>query len=548
MTKPRSTFLIIDGYVDEPTCLGVPFYISTYVRYVAGAIYCAVSDIDYSDIRYLTIEQLRETDYVIPAGDFIVLISGNPVPGKYLGGLPISTPEFETIGERNPDRTVHVGGPIRLEHPQFRQSNLKLVTNDIESFCYDYLSGKTPVNRARTIEEIDRFSVEGAFIVEQHPRYPDIIAEIETGRGCPREKHCSFCVEGKFDIEFRDVEGVISEIESLSRHGVRHFRLGKQADLFEFQTGFSDWKGGFPRPNPDTIERLYSGIRDKIPDLETLHLDNVNPGTLFHHPDESAQIAETVVRYNTPGDVAAFGLESADPEVFRLNRLKASPEQVEFAVKLINDIGGKREDGIPKLLPGINLIRGLPGESRDTFRLNYEFLLQLYQSGYLLRRINIRQIKPNPFTDISITSTSSKTEKKLDAAFRNYRKKIRDEIDHPMLKKVYPPGTLIRNVIIEQHRGDWSLGRNIGSYPIVINFPFLSELYEKHSAVIIGYRERSLVALRHPIRLSKLSYQEIKQIPGLSKTAGELFSKQNKAKSDLKSSPIFSDIEKYIEN
>ena len=29
---------ILDGYVDEPACLGVPPYISPYIRTVAGAL------------------------------------------------------------------------------------------------------------------------------------------------------------------------------------------------------------------------------------------------------------------------------------------------------------------------------------------------------------------------------------------------------------------------------------------------------------------------------------------------------------------------------
>ena len=30
--------VILDGYVDEPACLGVPPYVSPYIRTVAGAL------------------------------------------------------------------------------------------------------------------------------------------------------------------------------------------------------------------------------------------------------------------------------------------------------------------------------------------------------------------------------------------------------------------------------------------------------------------------------------------------------------------------------
>ena len=45
---------IIDGYVDEPACLGVPPYISPYIRTVAGVFLS--KDIP---VTYHTIDQIR---------------------------------------------------------------------------------------------------------------------------------------------------------------------------------------------------------------------------------------------------------------------------------------------------------------------------------------------------------------------------------------------------------------------------------------------------------------------------------------------------------
>ena len=50
--------LIIDGYVDEPACLGVPPYLSPYPRYIAGAL--RERGLPEKDIHYLTIDTLRE--------------------------------------------------------------------------------------------------------------------------------------------------------------------------------------------------------------------------------------------------------------------------------------------------------------------------------------------------------------------------------------------------------------------------------------------------------------------------------------------------------
>ena len=49
------TAFILDGYVDEPACLGVPPYISPYIRTVAGALLS-----HHYTVRYLTIDQLRK--------------------------------------------------------------------------------------------------------------------------------------------------------------------------------------------------------------------------------------------------------------------------------------------------------------------------------------------------------------------------------------------------------------------------------------------------------------------------------------------------------
>jgi radical SAM superfamily enzyme with C-terminal helix-hairpin-helix motif len=509
-------FAIIDGYVDEPTCLGVPFFVSTYIRYAAGALVSA----GITDISYLTIEQVRESQYALHDFDYAVIIAGNPVPGKYLGGMPIKEYEFDKIAAANNKTRFIIGGPILLDPLPLHTDNISYAEGDIEKYLYLKFGGGDSSGFTRTIGDLNRFAAAGAFIVEQHPRYPDIICEIETGRGCPRANHCSFCIEGTYPVDFRSPDDVVAEMKELERHGIRHFRLGKQADFYAYGSDMSSMKDGFPKPDPGIIERLYLGIKDSLSSLETLHLDNVNPGTIARYPSESELITRTIAENNTPGDVAALGMESADPKVIALNGLKASAGQVGFAVGMINGFGGIRADGIPKFLPGINLIQGLSGEGKGTFALNYQFLKSLLDNGMMLRRINIRQLRMNRSTEIYSKKSDKKTEKILDAVFRNYREKIRTEIDIPMLKKVYPAGTLIRNVIVEQHRGPWSLARPIGTYPIVIDIPRELPLFSKHDIFVTDHRERSLIGLPYPFIPEKASLNEWKAIPGIGRNAG----------------------------
>jgi radical SAM superfamily enzyme with C-terminal helix-hairpin-helix motif len=217
------------------------------------------------------------------------------------------------------------------------------------------------------------------------------------------------------------------------------------------------------------------------------------------------------------------------------------------AIEIINSAGGSMGKEISKLLPGVNLIRGLPGETRETFRMNYEFLLKVLDSGLILRRINIRQLKLSSWTGISrLHSFKDKNERMLDAAFRNYRGKIRRDVDMPMIKKVFPPGTIIPDIIVEMERGDWSIARPIGTYPIAVNIPEKLPTLKKISVFVVGYRERSLIGLPYPFHLKDATHQELRQIPGLSKKAGELMAKKKILKADLNSSPIFNKIKDFI--
>jgi len=88
---------ILDGYVDEPTCLGVPPYISPYPRYITGAIW----NYDKSArINYMTIDQLRnDKSYfeTLSKSNLVIVIAGMAVPGRYLSGYPASPKELISI-------------------------------------------------------------------------------------------------------------------------------------------------------------------------------------------------------------------------------------------------------------------------------------------------------------------------------------------------------------------------------------------------------------------------------------------------------------------
>lgn len=515
--------LIIDGYVDEPACFGVPPYISPYIRTVAGVLH----EHGYEP-GYLTIDQLRRDPRAlsaIPGDAVVVMIAGVTVPGKYLGGTPATLTEIRQIGSQIRAKTRLIGGPIGFGYaPQGGRHALKsaisgfdhLLTGSPAAALESYLRGRDP-SGTLDYRLIDRWSVAGAAIIRKHPSYPHLMCEMETARGCSRALTggCSFCTEPFYGTPaYRSVEGVGAEVTALHEHGALHFRLGRQPDILTYQAA----GGEFPEPRPDRIRSLFSAVRRAAPGLRTLHIDNVNPGTIVHHPEKSVEVLGEIVRYHTPGDVAAFGMESADPAVIEANNLKATPDEVMEAISLVCRVGAARRDGIPELLPGLNFVIGLAGETEKTFDLNRDFLDRVRSSGLLVRRVNIRQLMP-------FEGTRAYSDNLLgvhDREFRAFKEYARTHFDLPMIRSVFPVGTVLSDVIIERS-GDLSFGRQMGSYPVLVGIPLRMEPRSSIDAVVVDHGPRSVTALPVPVEVNHLSLAALKWIPGIGKKkAGKL--------------------------
>ncbi|MEM1548944.1 MAG: radical SAM protein [Candidatus Methanomethylicia archaeon] len=526
--------IIVDGYNDEPAGLGVPPYLDVYARYAAGAIW--IYD-DKIRVYYYTIDEVRK-DFIkylqlMNKADMLIVLGGVSVPGKYLGGTPITKDEVLKIGFLVSKPIKILGGPLARygfcgeggkrarEISEVNDLYHLVVKGDIEVvltslFTENLDIDKVDSNLTRSDYELVReVSIRGARIVKEHPNYGwNLICEIETYRGCPRfiVGGCSFCVEPLWGLPiFRPIEHIVEEVSTLYNLGVRHFRIGRQPDIYSYLAeGVGERE--FPRPNPEAIKKLFKGIRDAAPYIDTLHIDNVNPGTIANYPDECREITKIIVQYHTPGDVAAMGIESADPNVIKLNNLKVDPEGAFKAIKIINEIGAKRGwNGLPELLPGINFVYGLIGEREETYRLNFEFMKRIMDEGLLVRRINIRQCIPLPGT--KMWNIGEKIIRKHKHYFKFYKEKIRREIDRPMLKKILPPYSILKNVFIEENYKNLAYGRQAGSYPLLVVIPFNHHPRKSIDVMIIGYGYRSVLGIPLPIEINKWTRKQLNKIP-----------------------------------
>ncbi|HOT46653.1 MAG TPA: radical SAM protein [Spirochaetota bacterium] len=505
---------ILDCYVDEPACFGVPPFVSPYPRYIFGAL--ADAGADGARIDYLTIDSLRAGGYRLEgAYDMVFLIGGAVVPGRYLGSKIGTAAEIRRIAENNRNQRFAVGGLI--SHVLPGGDNVILVHNDIEKFAFAFARGGGADER-RSAGEIARWAVKGAGVVRHHPRFPDIICEVETSRGCPRESHCSFCSEGLYGpVEFREGGDIIAEVDALIAAGVSRFRLGRQADILQYRSDCSSFIRGFPRPEVSPLRELLAELRTRKDRglISVLNIDNANPGTIAVFPEESSVILEDLAATVTPGDTMALGVESFDEEVVRRNNLKVSPSDAVRAIEIINEIGGKRIGSVPVLLPGVNLLHGLDGETMGTFETNFRYLSDIMERGLLVKRINIRQILTFPGTPAHMKKFVPG--KSVENRFVYYRDRIRSEIEHAMLERIYPPGTIIRQCQVLETQAGYSYGKQIASYAITLKFPMELPLNSFCDAVIISHRERSLLALPCPININTLSQKSLELIPGISR-------------------------------
>jgi radical SAM superfamily enzyme with C-terminal helix-hairpin-helix motif len=237
-------------------------------------------------------------------------------------------------------------------------------------------------------------------------------------------------------------------------------------------------------------------------------MDNMNPSNIVDYPRRSKEILTTIATHNTAGDIAAFGLESADPQVLKANKIGTTATKTKEAVTIMNQVSGFREDGIPKLLPGINLLHGLEGERAKTMELNYEFLKDVLDSDLLLRRINIRQV--NPLGDYEAADYDQHD-------FKEYKQQVNQEINQPLLKKVFPVGVKLEEVIIEEQRGKLAFGRQIGTYPILVGIPGEYELGSVLDVQVIDHGYRSITALPTPFDINKASIAQLEALPGIGK-------------------------------
>lgn len=492
--------VILDCFTVEPSGLGVPPYLSTYVRNAWSALRRARPE---ADVRYVTIDDVRwclaggrptveppQSDpftysttgnrdaaiQLLRDAEIVVVIAGDAVPSVHLHAVNGSFDEIARAlacarGRRyllGPLSTYALAAPAEYAG-LFDAVHTHTVTSG------DLLLGShRPAAYGQMQHERGSFTG----LVDQMPWRP--IAELELYRGCTRRKFCDFCNEPSKSplVAFREVDDVVAEAAQLYAAGVRNFRLGQQTCFFSYRNR-----------DEDAIRALLGGIRERCPELEVLHIDNADP--LAVAAPVGLRIAKLVADYCTEGNCAPMGIESFDPAVIARNTLTCTPEILMRAVEHVNEAGAARgPGGLPLLLPGLNLIYGLPGETHGTHVANLRGLAEIFEAGLLCHRTNVRQARAFPGTPLAALGELEP----LPSAehFPSWKADIDFTWDQPMKERVYPTGLRVPGLhsYFIGRNGTW--WRRLGSYSI--------QIVERDTTVPLG-TTGDLVVTGHAPRL-----------------------------------------------
>jgi radical SAM superfamily enzyme with C-terminal helix-hairpin-helix motif len=175
------------------------------------------------------------------------------------------------------------------------------------------------------------------------------------------------------------------------------------------------------------------------------------------------------------------------------------------SIKLINQAGRERgPNGLPKLLPGLNFIIGLDGESPRTIQMNLDFLRRVRDEGLWLRRINVRQVSGIRRKFRGNVSHSQ---------FLRFKNAVREEIDRPMLKEIAPIGTRLTRVYTELREGNHTYGRQIGTYPILVGFNYPIQTGKFLDCMVVDWGFRSITAVEHPLPVNRCPLAALESLP-----------------------------------
>jgi radical SAM superfamily enzyme with C-terminal helix-hairpin-helix motif len=101
--------------------------------------------------------------------------------------------------------------------------------------------------------------------------------------------------------------------------------------------------------------------------------------------------------------------------------------------------------------------------------------------------------------------------------FQRFKRMVRKNIEQPMLKRLLPSGTFLKDVFTEKYDGKLTFGRQVGSYPLLIGIPGVYPLNKFLDVKIMDYGFRSITAIPFPLNINTAPRQTIEVLPDIGK-------------------------------
>jgi radical SAM superfamily enzyme with C-terminal helix-hairpin-helix motif len=107
--------------------------------------------------------------------------------------------------------------------------------------------------------------------------------------------------------------------------------------------------------------------------------------------------------------------------------------------------------------------------------------------------------------------------------FKQYKTRVREQIDNPMLQRLAPPGTILPDVTLEYQQDGTTFGRQLGTYPLLVGVPGERELGRTIDVAIVDHGYRSVTGVPYPLDLNAASMNELAALPGIgTQRAGDI--------------------------
>lgn len=464
--------VILDCYTDEPSGLGVPPFLSVHSRYIAGCLeqdnkkyyYLNIDDLrfangernfknSYNKRIINTTKNVENTKEILNNANNIYVVMGCFVKYQYVSAEPPSFDEVKKLlnkfTNKNNKILFYALGGSELSRANIRKTVPdNLFNRIIFGNTYNYFISEKENLFNPNYDKLKNIAILSSNILNQIRR--PLIMEIETATGCNRNPGCTFCIEGMrgLPLQFREEQDIVKEIKALYDKGARFFRLGRQPNFFAYKN-----------KSAEHIKKLFEDIWRSCPDIKTLHIDNVGPQDV--NTLEGEEITKVIAKYCTDGNITPFGVESFDPIIRKKCNLNGTIDDIHKAIEIINKYGKKTgKTGMPKLLPGINIIYGLDGQNENTLKINLDNFEKILKSGNFTRRVFVRKLT-SPYGE----QFDNYSDKDLNE-FKEWQTKIENNYIMPMLKKIYPINTEISELRMEMYENGDSILRQMATCPI----------------------------------------------------------------------------------